>query len=495
METIAKIRRRHLIQGDSISSIARDFNLSRNTVRKYLQTEQYEPQYQRSHQPKPKLGEYEAILEDWLIRDGYLPKQQRRTARRLFECLQTEGYQGAYDSVQRYVGMWKKSSLRPKSKQAFVPMLFLPGDTCQFDWSYETVELSGEIHKVKVAHFRLAHSRKCFVVAYPRETQEMVMDAHQRAFRFFDGVPKRMVYDNLKTVVDTIMTGKERQFNRRFMALAAHYLFEPVACTPASGWEKGQIENQVGNIREWLFTPCPKFNDLQELNHWLELRCQELAKRPHPTMKQYRIMDVYEMEKPHLIAIQQPFDGYIQHVLRVSNLCLVHFDRNRYSVPAHYAGKIVTVHAYADHIKMIYKHQVIAEHPRQFGRDHLACELWHYLSLAEMKPGAVRHGVPFQELPPAILKVRDKILKYPKGDRAFVELLLAVREHGLEPLQVACELTLQYGAFHPSIVMNELRRLIAPAPPANLDLSEQERWQLHHEPQANINRYDSLLGG
>ena len=169
VETIAKIRRRHLIQGDSISSIARDFNLSRNTVRKYLQTEQYEPQYQRSHQPKPKLGEYEAILEDWLIRDGYLPKQQRRTARRLFECLQTEGYQGAYDSVQRYVGMWKKSSLRPKSKQAFVPMLFLPGDTCQFDWSYETVELSGEIHKVKVAHFRLAHSRKCFVVAYPRE--------------------------------------------------------------------------------------------------------------------------------------------------------------------------------------------------------------------------------------------------------------------------------------------------------------------------------------
>ena len=109
---------------------------------------------------------------------------------------------------------------------------------------------------IKVAHFRLTFSRQMFVVAYPRETQEMVFDAHNRAFAFFGGVPQRMVYDNLKAVVETIFTGKERLFNRRFMVLANHYLFEPVACTPASGWEKGQVENQVGNIREWLFTPA-----------------------------------------------------------------------------------------------------------------------------------------------------------------------------------------------------------------------------------------------
>jgi transposase len=90
--------------------------------------------------------------------------------------------------------------------------------------------------------------RAKFVAAYPRETQEMVLDAHIRAFAFFGGVPKRMVYDN-----------------RRFLTLANHYLFEPVACTPESGWEKGQVENQVGNIREWLFTPTPKFQDFTAL--------------------------------------------------------------------------------------------------------------------------------------------------------------------------------------------------------------------------------------
>ena len=117
------------------------------------------------------------------------------------------------------------------------------------------VEIGGVRQSIKVAHFRLAHSRKMFVVAYPRETQEMVLDAHVPAFGFYGGIPTQMVYDNLRTVVDAVFIGQARKFNRRFLALANHYLFEPVACTPAAGWEKGQVENQVGNLREWLFTP------------------------------------------------------------------------------------------------------------------------------------------------------------------------------------------------------------------------------------------------
>jgi transposase len=117
------------------------------------------------------------------------------------------------------------------------------GDACQFDWSLEQVELGGVMQSIEVAHFRLAYSRQMFVVAYPRETQEMVLDAHNRAFAFFGGVPARLIYDNLKTVVDTVYTGKERQFNRRFLSLANHYLFEPVACTPASGWERASRES------------------------------------------------------------------------------------------------------------------------------------------------------------------------------------------------------------------------------------------------------------
>ena len=272
VETIGKIRRRGLRDGESISGLARSLQLSRNTVRKYLK-DGVEPVYKRKPQAGPQLGPWCGRLDEWLRGDGLLPKTRRRTARRLFECLQAEGYAGAYDSVQRHVRQWKIEAGRATSTKAFVPLFFASGDVAQFDWSYEHVVLGGTTTTIKLAHFRLAYSRQMFVVAYPREAQEMVLDAHNRAFAFFGGVPRKVIYDNLKTVVDAVFAGKERQFNRRFLALASHYLFEPVACTPASGWEKGQIENQVGNVREWLFTPTPRFADFAALNVWLATRC------------------------------------------------------------------------------------------------------------------------------------------------------------------------------------------------------------------------------
>jgi transposase len=300
--------------------------------------------------------------------------------------LQAEGYRGAYDSVQRCVKQWKACQTRPAIKDAFVPLMFAPGEVGQFDWSHEHVEIDGVMQTIKVAHFRLAYSRQMFVVAYPRETQEMVLDAHNRAFAFFGGVPVRMVYDNLKAVVDAILVGKERQFNRRFLALANHYLFEPVACTPASGREKGQVENQVGNVREWLFTPLARFASFAALNDWLAIRCRELAARKHPAEPGRTIAECFAQEGPHLRAITAAFDGDVEQMLRVSSTCLVRVDRNRYSVPADHAGKAVSVRLSAVRVRIVAEGRVIAEHDRRFGRDQLICDPWHYLPVLEKKP-------------------------------------------------------------------------------------------------------------
>ena len=301
-----------------------------------------------------------------------------------------------------------------------------------------------------------------------------------------------MVYDNLKAVVETIFTGKERLFNRRFMVLANHYLFEPVACTPASGWEKGQVENQVGNIREWLFTPLARFASFEALNEWLATRCQELAQRKHPVTPEYSIAACFVTEQPALRRITAPFDGYVEHVLRVSSTCLVVLDRNRYSVPAAFAGRVVSVRSTATQVRIVADGGVIAEHARRFGRDLLICDPWHYLPILERKPGALRNGVPFCEwdLPASIQRVRDRILKQPKGDRAFVELLMMAREVGLEPLQVACELVLDGTVVTASVVMNEMRRLVSPALP--IMLSVPDMLKLKIEPLADCGRYDHL---
>ena len=491
MDMIAEIRRRHLISQESISSIARDLHLSRPTVRKHCRT-QSEPVYRRGPQPAPRLGAFQATLEAWLRTERLLPKRQRRTARRLFEGLQAEGYRGAYDSVQRFVQRWKAAKSGPALTHAFVPLAFAPGEVCQFDWSHEHVELGGAMQIIKVAHFRLAFSRQMFVVAYPRETQEMVFDAHNRAFAFFGGVPQRMVYDNLKAVVETIFTGKQRLFNRRFMVLANHYLFEPVACTPASGWEKGQVENQVGNIREWLFTPLARFANFEALNAWLATRCRELAARKHPVPPEQSIAACFVVEQLALRRITAPFDGYVEHMLRVSSTCLVVLDRNRYSVPAAFAGRAVSVRSTATEVRVVADGAVIAEHARRFGRDQLICDPWHYLPILERKPGALRNGVPFLDwdLPAAIRLVRDRILKQPKGDRAFVELLLMAREVGLEVLQVACELVLDGTVVSVPIVMNEMRRLLAPGQPIMLNVPDMLKLQI--EPLADCGRYDHL---
>jgi hypothetical protein len=323
----------------------------------------------------------------------------------------------------------------------------------------------------------------------------MVLDAHNRAFAFFGGVPNRLIYDNLKTVVDTILVGKDRHFNRRFMALANHYLFEPVACTPASGWEKGQIENQVGNIREWLFTPKARFESFTVLNDWLASRCRELAERKHPVETTRTIADCFLQEGPSLRVITSTFDGYVEQMMRVSSTCLVRVERNRYSVPADFAGKVVSVRLTAEKVRIVAENKIIADHERRFGRDQLICDPWHYLPVLEKKPGALRNGAPFLDwdLPLPIRLVRDLVLKQPKGDRAFVELLLAAREVGLEALQVACELTLDGGVITAAVVMNELRRLTAPPRPHAISLPDQLRLQV--EPLADCSRYDRLRGG
>jgi hypothetical protein len=206
--------------------------------------------------------------------------------------------------------------------------------------------LNGATITVKVAHVRLCHSRMPFVRAYPRETQERVFDAHDRAFAFFKGACERGIYDNMKTAVETVFVGKDRLYNRRFAQMCSHYLVEPVACTPAAGWEKGQVENQVGLARQRFFTPRLRFKSYDEMNAWLLDQCVLYAKaHRHPEIADKTIWDVFEEERQKLVPYRGRFDGFHEMQASVSKTCLVRFDNNRYSVNASAIGRSVDIHA------------------------------------------------------------------------------------------------------------------------------------------------------
>ena len=223
VDTIGRIRREHFLKGKTIKEIARDLRVSRNTVRKVLRSGETSFEYDREVQPRPKLDRWTSDLDELLDGNATKSAREQLTLIRIFEELRRRGYEGGYDAVRRYARRWSKERGQ-STAAAYVPLSFAPGEAYQFDWSHEIVLLSGVTVTVKAAHVRLCHSRMLFVRAYPRETQEMVFDAHDRAFALFKGTCGRGIYDNMKTAVDTIMVGRERVYNRRFQQMCSHYL-------------------------------------------------------------------------------------------------------------------------------------------------------------------------------------------------------------------------------------------------------------------------------
>jgi len=495
VETIGKIRRWHRIEKLSISQIARRLGASRNTVKKYLKSEVTAPKYKPRAKKFPVMGPWAARLLALLHADAQRPVRERRNGQRLYDTLVEEGFRGSYPTVQRAIRAWKQERERDGGR-VFIPLVFAPGEAFQFDWSYETVEVDGQVQQVKVAHLRLAHSRVFLAVAYLRESQEMVFDAHWRAFQFWGGIPRRGIYDNLKTAVALIFAGKERQYNRRFLQMASHYLIEPVACTPAAGWEKGQVENQVGHVREQVFTPRLKCADLIELNAVLARRCREIAQRlAHPEQRERTRWAVYEAEeRAALLPLPTAaYDGFAEREVRVSSTALVHYDRNRYSVDCRWANKTVSVRAYADRIVIVADGQRVGEHPRSFARERTFFDPWHYVPALAHKPGALRNGAPFKDwsLPSPIRSLRDHLLAKPGGDRQFVTVLNALRSDGEEAVTVACELALEAGTPTADYVLNVLNRL-KPQPP-KVPVATPASLRLKEEPRADVARYNALL--
>jgi transposase len=482
VETIAKIRRAFFVQGKPIKAICRELGLSRKVVRKVIRSEATEFRYEREAQPLPKIGPWSGQLNELLLASEGKAARERLTLIRLFEELRSRGYDGGYDAVRRYARRWSKERGH-STAAAFVPLTFAPGEAYQFDWSHEIVLLNGVTVTVKAAHVRLCHSRMLFVRAYPRETQEMVFDAHDRAFALFKGTCERGIYDNMKTAVETIFVGKDRLYNRRFLQMCSHYLVEPVACTPASGWEKGQVENQVGLVRERFFTPRLRFKTYDEMNAWLTDRCIAYAKaHRHPELTDQTIWQVFEAERPKLVAYAGRFDG----------TCLVRFDNNKYSVAASAVGRPVEVHAYADRIVIRQDGRIVAEHPRSFGRGGTVYDPWHYVPVLARKPGALRNGAPFKNwvLPAAMERVRRKLASADDGNRQMVDILTAVLTDGLPAVDAACAEAIAHGVHSADVVLNILARQRDPGPPATI--LTPAALILRHAPVADCARYDSL---
>lgn len=262
----------------------------------------------------------------------------------------TLGLTGSYGQVAAFARRWRADRQRDQQttgRGTFFSLSFRPGEAFQFDWSEDFAVVGGERRKLQVAHIELSHSRDFLLRAYPLLTHKMVFVPHWHGFRIFGGVPGRGIYDNMKTDVDRVGRGKERQVNIRFLAMTNHYVFEPDFCNPAAGWEKGQVEKNVRDSRHQILQGMPAFPDLAALNAWLEQRCPGAA--AHGTLLG-TIAYVWAEEQAALMPSPVAFDGFIEVSKRVSPACLISFERNRYSVPASFANRPISLRIYPDRL-------------------------------------------------------------------------------------------------------------------------------------------------
>ena len=497
MDMIGRIRRLHARDNLSEREIARRTGLSRNTVSKWLHAPVSEaPKYRRAARPS-KLSAFEGLLRQALLADARRPKHERRTARALHAEIKVAGYAGGYTAVTDFVRAWRQSDGQSAHITAYVPLSFDLGEAFQFDWSEEGLVVGGIYYRVQLAHLKLCASRAFWLVAYPSQGHEMLFDAHTRAFAALGGIPRRGIYDNMKTAVDKVHKGKGRTVNARFAVMCAHYLFDADFCNVASGWEKGRVEKNVQDSRRriWIEASKRRFGSFAELNAWLAERCRALwSEIRHPEHSQFSVAEMLEHERPHLMPMPAPFDGYVEKLARVSSTCLVSVARNRYSVPCELAGQMVSTRLYPGSVVIVADDAVAARHERLSDSGGTRYDWQHYIPLLQRKPGALRNGAPFADLPEALQRLRRGLLRQSGGDRVMAQVLAIVPTAGLDAVIVAAELAMESappsGRVSVEHVLNVLNRLAEPAAPA----SAQTSLQVATPPLANTARYDRLRG-
>jgi transposase len=416
------------------------------------------------------------------------------------ESIREDGYQGAESTVRYYVAQLRKAT---RKQRVYLPLDYDPGVDMQMDWGAAVIELGGEVTTVKLFNLRWCYSRKLFVAAYPSEKQECFLDGHVRAFHYFGGIPQRIIYDNLKAAVLRILEGHTRQEQATFLAFRNHYVFESRYCNPASGHEKGGVENDVGYARRNFLAGCPAFANYEELNAYLLAQCQQADDRtvhgqPQP------VSEAWQVEQPHIRALPaHDFACCASRDVKVNKYSQVQYETNRYSVPTDQAYRTVTVHAYPFRIEVLYQDRVLATHARNYGREQDITNPLHYLPLLEQRPGAFEHARPMRQLRQNWDPIYDDLLAHlqqrltsVRAIREFVRILSLHRSYPPDEVTAAVKQALAGGSAHLDTVTLCLHQaLMSDVLPPQLDLSAQPTLaQVGQEP-VDLAVYDQLLRG
>ncbi len=382
------IRHKVLVEGQSIRSVAREMQVSRNAVRKYVRAENPEPVRQVTR-PRARSvteavrGRTLELIEEW--RPRTTPKQ-RITGTRLHEQLLTEGKRVGVTTVRAIYREWKR-----ERREVFVPLVHRAGDEAQVDFFEVTVDVRGERRKAWKFVMRLMYSGRDFAWVYDRSDQVSFLDGHVRAFEHFGSVPHRCIYDNLTPAVRKVVFPK-RELTARFTALASHYLFEPCFARPGTGHDKGGVESRGRGIRLQHLTPIPQADSLGEISGELLRRLDEQARRKKDADGR-TIEEKFSEECPQMLVLP-PSPFLVRKVVTVtaSRSAQVRVEGAYYSVPSVWAGLEVTAYVGPEDVEIVCRGEKTTHERQRFGKKVTVYR--HYLPELSRKPQALRQVAP-----------------------------------------------------------------------------------------------------
>ena len=459
----AQIRLAHR-DGLGIRALARQFGCSRQSVRKALM--HAEPPSFRTPPKRhaPKLGPFQAIIDQILDDDRKAPPKQRHYATHIHQRLVQEyGYQGGYDQVRRYV-----QARRQSGPETFIPLSHAPGSRVECDFGHISVDFPDGRRQVAVLLVTWAYSHFSFALALPSEKTEAILEGMTQAFAFFGCVPREVWWDNPTTVAAEILLGRQRRLHPRYQALASHYNFEPLFCLPARGNEKPHVENRVKRLQRRWATPVPRVQDLTAFNTYLRQRCD--AERGRTVQRSPdSIGSRFEAERGQALALPPfPFDACVLQPAVVDKYQTVRFETNWYSVPRALAFHKVTVKGYVDRVEVVHAGQVLARHPRCYQRHAQILDPLHYLVTLTRKPAALDHADVYRhwQLPASFTRLRQHLESCHgarTGTRHYIRVLQLLAQHPAERVGHAIDIALARGYCEARLIAEQTERLAAAA--------------------------------
>lgn len=380
LDSYELVRRAVIVGGMSKRAAAREFGVNRRSVDKIVENAVPPGYVQSASRKRRVLGEYLAKIEEILLEDeAHAPNKQHHSGERIFERLRDEfGYPGGSTQVRGYV-----SELRARSREAFIPLVSLPGEA-QSDFGEAWIDIAGVRIKCHAFLMVLPQSGVWFMRLYPAENAESFCDGNAAAFAFFGGVPTRIVHDNAGYAVKRgsgPLKGRARELCTLFSELRSAFLFEAVFAAPRKGNEKGSVERHVGTLRQSLLVPVPSAGSFEELNAELLAKATRHKERAERFQNE-TLMPLADYAPCRLVE------------RKADKLALVKFESNSYSVPTKYVLRPLLVKATPFQLEIFSAKELVATHVRSYDKDRAVTQLPHYLDLLERKPRAARTALP-----------------------------------------------------------------------------------------------------